>query len=226
MTALLRPLLLARGRIVAVADLVEAVWAGAPPADPTGALQALVARSRRLGLTITATAGGYRLDPRDLEVDSVLAQDRLVGARAARAAGDHTLATNLAAQGLALWPVDAAAPAVGASGRVFTDLLVIRVEGALAARDGAPGSAELLLDDDVIDALRDAVGHRPADEPLTALLMRALAARGRESEAHAAYVRLRGELAETFGTDPAGVVAQTHLALLRGELAPKSITPA
>jgi len=32
-------------------------------------------------------------------------------------------------------------------------------------------------------------------EPLTALLMQALAARGRESEAHAAYVRLRGELA-------------------------------
>ena len=225
LTSLLRPLLLARGRIVAVADLVEAVWAGAPPSDATGALQALVTRSRRLGLTITANAGGYRLDARNLEVDSVLAQDRLVGARAARAAGDHTLAMSLAAQGLALWPVDAADPAVGAFGRVFTDLLAIRVEAALATRDGAPGSVDL-LDDDVIDALRDAVGHRPADEPLTALLMQALAARGRESEALAAYVRLRGELAETFGTDPAGVVAQTHLALLRGELAPESATPA
>lgn len=225
LTSLLRPLLLARGRIVAVTDLVEAVWAGAPPSDATGALQALVTRSRRLGLTITANAGGYRLDPGDLEVDSVLAQDCLVGARAARAAGDHALAMRRAAQGLALWPADDDGPALGPFGRLFTDLLSIRVEGALAARDGGPGSVDL-LDDDVIDALRDAVGDRPADEPLTALLMQALAARGRESEALAAYGRLRGELAETFGTDPAGIVAQTHLALLRGELAPKSATPA
>jgi predicted ATPase/DNA-binding SARP family transcriptional activator len=225
LTALLRPLLLARGRIIAATDLAEAVWAGTPPADATGALQALVARSRRLGLTITAKGGGYRLDPSDLQVDSLLAQDRLAGARAARAAGDHALAANLAAQGLTLWPVDDTTPAAGASGRLFTDLLAIRAESALAVGDGASGSDDL-LDDDMVDALRDAVEHRPADEPLTALLMRTLAARGRESEALAAYVHLRGELAETFGTDPAGVVAQTHLALLRGELSPQSAMPA
>ena len=86
--ALLLPLLLARGRIVPAADLVEAVWEGAPPADPTGALQALVSRTRRLGLTITATAGGYRLDPRHLEVDVLVAQDLLARARAATSAGD------------------------------------------------------------------------------------------------------------------------------------------
>jgi predicted ATPase/DNA-binding SARP family transcriptional activator len=222
LTALLRPLLLARGRIVAATDLVEAVWTGTPPADATGALRALVARSRRLGLTIKANAGGYRLDPRDLEIDSVLAQDRLVGARAARAAGDHTLAANLAALGLTLWPTDDATPAAGASGRLFTDLLTIRVEGALAALDETTGS-DAHVDDDIIDMLREAVGYRPADEPLTALLMRALAARGRESEALSAYVGLSSELAETFGTDPSGVVAQTHLALLRGELSPASV---
>ncbi|WP_165372912.1 ATP-binding protein [Pengzhenrongella frigida] len=217
--ALLPPLFLARGRIVSTADLIEAVWAGDPPADPTGALQALVTRARRLGLTVTATAGGYRLDPTDLEVDALLAQDLLSRARAALSGGDPRRASDHAARALALW-ADDDAPAVGPSGRLFTDLLTIRVEGELAAPVHSGLAAPVHGPDDVLlDHLRDAVRHRPTDEPLTALLMRALAARGRDAEAIATYERLRLALAETYGTDPSAVVARTHLALLRGELA-------
>ena len=139
--ALLLPLLLARGRIVPAADLVEAVWEGAPPADPTGALQALVSRTRRLGLTITATAGGYRLDPRHLEVDVLVAQDLLASSRAATSAGDVVRATDLARQALALWADDSGTPTVGPYGRVFTDLLTIRVEGELVALETGAAAA-------------------------------------------------------------------------------------
>jgi predicted ATPase/DNA-binding SARP family transcriptional activator len=215
--ALLLPLLLARGRIVSVTDLVEAVWEGAPPADPAGALQALVSRTRRLGLTITATAGGYRLDPRHLEVDVLVAQDLLASARAATSAGDVLRAADLARQALVLWSDDTGAPTVGPYGRVFTDLLAIRVEGELVGLEtGAADGSH--FDEDLLDSLRDAVRQRPSDEPLTALMMRALAVDGREAEAFATYEQLRGELAETFGTDPSAVAATVHLALLRGEL--------
>ncbi|QTE29322.1 ATP-binding protein [Pengzhenrongella sicca] len=220
--ALLRRLLLARGRIVPAADLVDAVWDGAPPADASGALQALVTRTRRLGLSVTATAGGYRLDATGLEVDALIAQDRLGAARAATAAGDHARAASLAAQGLALWPDDDAR-ATGPAGRLYTDLLALRVEAALAA--GPARDAELGRGVGLLDALRDAVGQRPTDEPLTDLLMRALAAHGRDGEALAAYARLRDELAQTYGTDPSAAVGRTHVALLRGELTAPAQTP-
>ncbi|MES4833201.1 helix-turn-helix domain-containing protein, partial [Streptomyces anthocyanicus] len=60
--ALLTVLALRAGRAVPAGLLVEEVWAGDPPADATGALQALVGRLRRaLGADSVASAdGGYR----------------------------------------------------------------------------------------------------------------------------------------------------------------------
>ena len=57
---------------VSVAELVEAVWPGEPPADPTNALQSLVSRVRRaLGdaSRIQQVPGGYRLAVDAAEVD-------------------------------------------------------------------------------------------------------------------------------------------------------------
>ncbi len=61
--ALLTVPALRAGRTVPVAVLVDEVWDGDPPADPPGALQALVGRARRtLGADAVASAdGGYRL---------------------------------------------------------------------------------------------------------------------------------------------------------------------
>src|SRR5690606_21884883 len=61
--ALLTVLALRAGRTVPVGTLVDEVWDGDPPADATGALQALVGRLRRtLGADTVASAdGGYRL---------------------------------------------------------------------------------------------------------------------------------------------------------------------
>jgi len=81
-------------------------------------------------------------------------------------------ATDLARQALALWADDSGTPTVGPYGRVFTDLLTIRVEGELVALEtGAAGGNH--FDGGLLDSLRDAVRQRPADERLTALMMRA-----------------------------------------------------
>uniref|UniRef100_UPI0037DD2EF6 hypothetical protein n=1 Tax=uncultured Cellulomonas sp. TaxID=189682 RepID=UPI0037DD2EF6 len=49
LAALVSALLDARGRTVSSVALVEVVWAGLPPDDAAGAVQALVSRARRLG---------------------------------------------------------------------------------------------------------------------------------------------------------------------------------
>ncbi|MBM7092343.1 winged helix-turn-helix domain-containing protein, partial [Streptomyces sp. S12] len=69
--ALLTVLALRAGRTVPVGTLVDEVWDGDPPADATGALQALVGRLRRtLGADTVASAdGGYRLTAAPDDVD-------------------------------------------------------------------------------------------------------------------------------------------------------------
>ena len=208
--ALLLPLLLARGRVVPATRLVDEVWDDAPPADPLGALHALVSRARRLGLTLTATAGGYRLDPTGLEIDLVTAQDLLAHARTALGAGDAAGAAAEAARAVVLWSGTGTTPVVGPTGGLYRDLVALRVEAALAAVEHPDPRA--------LDDLRDAVRNLPTDEPLAALLMRGLAATGRDAEALSVYAQLREHLRETYGTDPSALVSRTHLALLRGEL--------
>ena len=219
--ALVLALVLARGRIVPAASLIESIWAGAAPSDPSGALQSLVSRSRRLGLTVAATAGGYRLHTADLDVDVLRARDLRGRARAACRSGDRAHALLLAREALTLWPDDDADPASGTD-PLREELLVIVAESALAARGLEPDA----LQPDELDALLRSAHRNPIDEPLVALVMRALAACGRQAEALAAYEDLRRTLASRYGTDPAPVVARTHVALLRGELSPGTPRPA
>ncbi len=201
LAALARTLLRAHGRAVPGTDLVDELWDGDAPADPRGALQALVSRLRRTGLHVEAAGGGYRVDLDGVDVDLLQARGLLEQARAASARGDHSAAGRHATQALDLWTAPAE-PALHAA------LVVLRTEAELAA--GAhPGA---------LDALRAEADARPTDEPLVAVLMRALAAVGRHAEALERFETLRATLADRFGTDPSPVVAAVHLALVRGEL--------
>ncbi|HEY3438650.1 MAG TPA: BTAD domain-containing putative transcriptional regulator [Actinotalea sp.] len=210
LATLAETLVLAGGRAVPVGDLVDAVWDGDAPADAAGALQALVSRLRRTGLVITSGPGGYRVDLTGVDVDVLEARRLLTAARVCLGDGAEK-AADLAAQALALWddadaPTGSAGPAGAAS--LHTDLLSLLVEAELRA-----GRTVTRLAD-----LRAAVDANPTDEPLTALLLRALASDGREAEAVERYEALRARLGEQYGTDPSPVVADVHLALLRGEL--------
>ncbi|MEK8106078.1 BTAD domain-containing putative transcriptional regulator [Micromonospora sp. M12] len=91
--------------------------------------------------------------------------------------------------------------------RLFADVAALRAQAALA------GAGPL----DEVDLSR-LVARTPPDEPSAALLVRVLAAQGREAEALEVVERLRTELADRYGTDPSPVITAVHLALLRGEL--------
>ncbi|GEL94017.1 AfsR/SARP family transcriptional regulator [Cellulomonas composti] len=213
LATIVRELIAARGRAVSVGALVDAVWDDEPPEDATGAVQALVSRTRRLGLPVHAVPGGYRVpfdDPAlDLRVDEVDARAGVEQARRSLRAGDPAGALSAAQAARALLPAvpgdDAATTA-----RLLGDVAELRALAQLAL--GGPY--------DETD-LRVLATRTPPDEPAAALLVRVLAAQGRDAEALEVVEHLRGELAERYGTDPSPVVAQAHLALLRGELGPR-----
>ncbi|MCL6732646.1 AfsR/SARP family transcriptional regulator [Streptomyces neyagawaensis] len=210
--ALLTVLALRPGRTVTAATLVDEVWAGDPPVDASGALQALVGRLRRaLGPdAILSAHGGYRLTaaPDDIDLHRF---DRLAaeGARAL-ADGDPAKAADVLDDALALWqdpPLADLPDRTAEAARWETrrlDAQRARLTAALALGRAGTALAELT-------ALCDT---HPLDEPLQCLRLRALRDTGRPAEALAAYDSVRRLLAHRLGTDPGPELRSLHEELL------------
>ncbi|MFQ6196208.1 AfsR/SARP family transcriptional regulator [Streptomyces sp. NPDC000405] len=213
--ALLAALALRPGRIQSVPALVDAVWDGEPPADATGALQALVGRLRRVvGREAVASApGGYRLcaEPDDVDLHRF---ERLAdeGERAL-ADGDPAKAAVLLDDALALWRGPALADLPGAAGPAAA-----RPEARRLAARRARLAATVALGDaaGALPALAELCAEHPLDEPLHALRLRALRAAGRPAEALAAYEAVRRHLADRLGTEPGPELRALHAELLSG----------
>ncbi|GGP98013.1 BTAD domain-containing putative transcriptional regulator [Streptomyces mutabilis] len=210
--ALLTVLALRAGRTVPAGLLVEEVWAGDPPADAPGALQALVGRLRRaLGADAVVSAdGGYRLTagPEDTDLHRF---DRLAGeGTRALADGDPAKAAAVLDDALGLWCAPALADLPDRTAEAarwetrHLDVLRARHTAALDL-----GQAEHSLPE--LTALCD--GH-PLDEPLQALRLRALRDTGRTAEALAAYEDVRRLLADRLGADPGPELRALHGQLL------------
>ncbi|MEU0083584.1 BTAD domain-containing putative transcriptional regulator [Streptomyces sp. NPDC006274] len=216
--ALLAVLALRTGRTVPVHVLVDEVWDGDPPADATGAVQALVGRLRRaLGhAAVTSADGGYRLraDADDVDLHRF---DRLTGDGVrALEDGDAAKAAALLDDALALWrgpvladlPDRTAAQARWEARRL--DARRARLSAALAL-GGAP---------DALPELAALCEAHPLDERLQALRIRALRDTGRAAQALAAYEEVRRELAGRLGADPGPELAALHAELLNPPAAP------
>ncbi|GLY99973.1 BTAD domain-containing putative transcriptional regulator [Actinoplanes sp. NBRC 103695] len=206
LAAVIRELVEARGRAVSTGALVDAVWQGAPPEDAVGAVQALVGRVRRLGVPVLAAPGGYRIPADQVEIDAVAARALIDRGRRALAEGDVAGARGCADQARELFP-EVPELTDTSQTRLFGDAVGLGTDAALAG--GGP------FDDADLRRLATRV---PPDEPAAALLVRVLAAQGRDAEALELVERVRAELADRYGTDPSPVLAEAHLALLRGRL--------
>jgi predicted ATPase/DNA-binding SARP family transcriptional activator len=202
---LIARLALAGGQPVSTGALSEALWDYAPPADVANALQTLVSRARRaLGgaAAVEQSGAGYRLAVTPDDVDA-LRFERLV------AEGD-------VAEALALWRGPALADAGDFAGPFARRLEELRLDATVTflARELDAGRAAGRVSE--LEAL---VAEHPLQEKLAGLLMRALAAAGRQADALAAYEALRGRLADELGIDPGPEVRTVHLEVLRGEIA-------
>jgi predicted ATPase len=203
--ALVARLALAGGQPVSTGALAEAVWDCEPPADVANALQTLVSRARRVlggAAVVEQSAAGYRLAVAPDDVDA-LRFERLV-------------ADGAVAEALSLWRGSALSDAGDFAGPFARRLEELRLEATVTflARELDGGRAAARAGE--LEAL---AAQHPLHEKLTALLMRALAATGRQASALAAYEALRTRLADELGIDPGPELRAVHLEVLRGEVA-------
>ncbi len=202
---LIARLALAGGQPVSTGALAEAVWDCAPPADVANALQTLVSRARRaLGeaAAVEQSAAGYRLAVSSDDVDA-LRFERLVTEGAV-------------AEALALWRGPALADAGDFAEPFARRLEELRLDATVTflTRELDAGRAAARVGE--LEAL---VAEHPLHPKLAGLLMRALAATGRQADALAAYEALRARLAGELGIDPGPEARAVHLEVLRGEIA-------
>ncbi|MFI1441196.1 AfsR/SARP family transcriptional regulator [Streptomyces fructofermentans] len=209
--ALLTALALHAPRTASPETLIGEVWPDRPPQDAPAALQALVGRLRRaLGRhAIASGPGGYRLDAGPDDVD-LFVFERLVREGRERLAEDPAAAARTLREALALWQGPALADlpdratAAARPESLREEAVRARVEADLRtgrAREAVPELTEL-------------TGARPYDEPLHALLIRALRDTGRPADALAAFGTARRALAEGLGTDPGPELRSLHAELL------------
>ncbi|MDX3849557.1 AfsR/SARP family transcriptional regulator [Streptomyces sp. AK02-01A] len=210
--ALLTVLALRAGRTVPVGALVAEVWAGDPPADAVGALQALVGRLRRaLGHeAVSSSDGGYRLRADEEDID--LHRFGRLAAEGARALeeGDAIKAAALLDDALALW-----------QGPALADLPDRAPEAARwetrrleARRARLTATLDLGRAEEALPELAALCDEFPLDEPLHALRIRALRDASRPAEALVAYDTVRRALANRLGTDPGPGLRALHQELL------------
>ncbi|MGW3448452.1 BTAD domain-containing putative transcriptional regulator [Streptomyces sp. NPDC001076] len=223
--ALLTVLALHPARTLTPETLIEEIWAtdDDPPQDAPAALQALVGRLRRaLGRdSIASTPGGYRLEAAEADIDLYVFERQVRDGTAALADGDPATAHRLLTAALALWGGPALADLPDRTTAAARPA-ALRLEATRARADAA---LRLGRAADAVPELTELTTAHPYDEPLHALLIRALRDTGRPADALAAYETARRTLAEGLGTDPGPELQALHASLLRQESTPLGAPP-
>jgi len=214
--ALLAALALHPGRIVPFGTLIDEVWADEPPQDAPAALQALVGRLRRtVGKdAIVSEPGGYRLAATRDDVDLYVFERLVRQGAAALERGEATAAARDLGEALALWRGPALADLPDRSAAARPDALREEATRARVEADLLLGRAA-----DAVPELKELTAAHPYDEPLHALLIRALRDSGRGADALAAYETARRALADGLGTDPGPELRALHGELLKSPAA-------
>ncbi|MGX1757855.1 BTAD domain-containing putative transcriptional regulator [Streptomyces lydicus] len=202
-------------RVIPVGRLIDLAWDADPPARAKGVVHNHVHRLRQLlagQAEIATRGGGYVLiaDPWAVDVNRFR---ELVSS--AREAEPWTAVAQLR-QALGLWRGEALADVPG--DRVRRTLGVGLTQARVAALQEL-GDKLLLLGryGELVTELTAHLAEHPLHEELTALLMRALQASGRQAEALGHYHRTRRHLKNQLGIDPGPALNETYLAVLDGK---------
>ncbi|MCH6170341.1 AfsR/SARP family transcriptional regulator [Pseudonocardia alaniniphila] len=215
---LLASLLLRPGSVVSTDRLVEAVWGGARPPDPLGALRAYVSRLRAVlaplqhGERLRYQAPGYVLAVADDELDATEFARLVAEARDRASVGDPGRAVTLFDAALALWRGDPLAEFDFA--QVNADIARLADLRLGASEDRIEAMLHLGRGHEVVTELDALVRRFPGRERLAAQLMRALYGSGRQAEALAVYRDLRRRLVDELGVEPSEPVRTVHRRLL------------
>jgi len=214
-------------RSVTTDGLIDRIWDD-PPSGARRTLHVLVTRLRRIleqaaspdvAPRVIRRGGGYLLDADPDRVD-VLRFHRLVDH--AHGLGDQGRRADLLRSALQLWrgePLSGLVTSWAVRTRATWRLQYLEASIRWASAELQDGNAST-----VIAPLRDLMIEHPLTESVAEVLMQALHATGRSSEALALYRDLRRRLAEEVGTDPSPDLQQVHQRILRGK--PSFLSPA
>ena len=213
---LLAVLLANRGAVLSVDRLVEVLWGDEPSEAATSSLHTYVSRLRRLlppSVRLETAAPGYRLrlEPGAADVDLDRFETLIAEAREADAGRTVTLL----GEALDLWHGRAfgefadeewARPEAVRLGELQAAAVEDRVEALLALGRFAEAG----------DALTGHVAAFPLRDRPRGLLMRTLAAQGRQTEALRAYQEYRHYLGEEIGTEPSSELRDLEARIAAG----------
>ncbi|MGW1609466.1 AfsR/SARP family transcriptional regulator [Streptomyces sp. NPDC002285] len=210
--ALLTALAMRPGHLTTPDTLIDEIWPGTPPQDAPAALQALIARLRRtLGKdAVTSAPGGFRLTATADDVDLFVFERLVHQGTSALTEGDPSTAARTLGTALTLWRGPALAD-LPDRGTAATRPEALRLE---ATRARIEADLRLGLGRQAVPDLKELTAAHPYDEPLHALLIRALRDTDRPADALAAYETARRSLAEGLGTDPGPELRALHTELL------------
>jgi len=222
--AVLASLVMNRNRPVAADSLINAVWGEDAPSEARASLHAYVSNLRRLLGTVgfdgksmlEKVSPGYRLNIGELDVDlGRFIRARNEGVKAATA-GRFDEASRHYSAALAQWRGDVLDDLRGFDFvSVFATAMAdekIATHIALAESEIACGRAKRITGE--LEAL---VADHPFREPAWEQLMIAYYVSARQSDALAAYQRLKTILADELGIDPSPPLRDLHARILRQE---------
>jgi DNA-binding SARP family transcriptional activator/tetratricopeptide (TPR) repeat protein len=220
---LLAVLVLAAGRVVSVAALVDALWGEDPSRERERNLQTRVYALRRLldeaepghgAARVIRVADGYRLELASGAVDVHHFESLASQARATARSGDAVRAAALFRQALALWRGPALADVAPWCTRLAGEAVRLEEQRNRTVEDRLECDLAGGHHGEVLGELSQLTAEFPLRERLAGLLMVALWRCGRRGEALAAFDRTRHTLADKLGIDPGPELRDLHARLL------------
>ncbi|MFE0654044.1 BTAD domain-containing putative transcriptional regulator [Streptomyces sp. NPDC059534] len=218
--AVLAALALHAGRTLSRQELLDGVWGMETPV--ANVVPVYVYRLRKaLGAgdgpdpVIAYDRRGYRLVSGAVDVDVARVEDLVGDIGAAERAGDAAESVRLCSRALELFRGE---PLAGLPGPLAErERLRLTERGIALARRKAEGQARLGRHAEATAELFALSAAHPLNEPVAAMLMRALYRCGRQADALDAFDRVRRRLADDLGVSPSGMLRRTHRMILRGD---------
>ncbi|WP_446047445.1 AfsR/SARP family transcriptional regulator [Streptomyces olivaceus] len=230
----LAALLLRRGRLVTVGDLVDAVWGEKPPQAAVPVVRTYVSRLRKVlepareagesPQVVVSVADGYLARVPGESLDLGVFEQRVTEARKLRAADAANAANSVDGVAAAADLLHAAlgewdgTPLAGLPGPLAeTERSRLNEEQLKALEFRLDLDAQLGRHSEVTAELTSLTGEHPLRERLWQLLMLALYRSGRQAEALAAYHRARSTLVTELGIEPGPHLRELHGRILAAD---------
>ncbi len=216
--AVLAMLALAGGRILSEDALIEGIWGDQPPVSAANALRVYLSRARRAlagsGASINRSGPGYALVAPPETVDVLGFRNGVRRGREELRAGDVRAALAHLGEAVELARDE---PLSGLAGIPFAETAIPQLSAEVA------DATESLIDARLADGesaglvlvLERACADTPFREHRWAQLITALYRAGRQTDALAAYQRVRDLLDAELGVDPGPELEALQLAVLR-----------